>query len=79
MDKDKNVYKVGEEHRKNPLSKEPTNNTITVHFETEDRIYDNIHYPSAFAKAIMKTETEWISISLNGKHWGSNPNHPANQ
>jgi len=79
MDKDRNIYKVRPEDRKNPLSQEPTNNTITVHFENEDRIYDNIHYPVAFAKAIQKTEKEWVAISLNGNLWGSNPNHPKNQ
>jgi len=76
---ERKVYKVGEEHRTNPLSKEPTNNTITVHFSDVDKEYSNIHYPEAFVRAIMKTENNWVSISLNGKHWGSNPNHPINQ
>ncbi len=76
---DRKTYKVGDKYRTNPLSKEPTNNTITVHCTDCDKEYSNVHYPGAFARAIMKTEQDWVSISLNGKHWGSNPNHPINQ
>ena len=76
---DRKVYKVGEEHRTNPLSKKPTDNTITVHEQDCDKEYSNVHYPEAFVKAIMKTNQDWVSISLNGRHWGSNPNHPINQ
>ena len=78
--KEKNkVYHVKPEERINDLHLKPTNNTVTVHYDKVDKIYDNIHYPVAFAKAVMKTETQWKSISLNNVHWGSNPNHPANQ
>ena len=79
MDKNKKVYQIKPEERINDLHLKPTNNTVTVHYANVDKIYDNIHYPVAFAKAIMKTDGDWISISLNNVHWGDNPNHPKNK
>ncbi len=77
---DKKIYKVRQSQRTNPLSREPSNNTITVHYDGYDTEYNNVHYPTAFANTIMKTNKEdWISISLNGKHWGSNPNNKSKQ
>lgn len=53
---------------------------VTIHYDDgEEKVYEGIYFPSAFVKAIMKTDNEWISISLNGEHWGDNPNHPKNQ
>ena len=74
---------MSSEHRTNPLSKQPTNNTIKVVYPGYDKHYNNIHYPTAFAKAIMSHDSKklppnerWVAMFLNGETWGTNEEHP---
>ena len=84
MKENKRTYHVKQEDRINPLSKQPTNNTIRVVYHGYDKVYDNIHYPTAFAKAIMSNDVKqipdpkehWVAMFLNEEPWGENENHP---
>ena len=72
MSSERKTYNVRPEDRNNSLSLEPTNTTITVCYENYDKVYDNIHYPQAFAKRIINDDSEWVVMLLNGKVWKEN-------
>lgn len=72
MSKERKTYNVRPEDRNNHLSLKPTNTTITVRYANYDKVYDNIHYPQAFAKRIINGDDNWIAMLLNGKPWKNN-------
>ena len=57
------TYNVRPQDRVSSLSHEPNDNTVTVHFENYEKVYDNIHYPDRFIGAIINADNShsWIS------------------
>ena len=81
----KGKFFVGNEFRTNKLSTVPSSVRAEVHAaDGTIKIYDNIHYPSAFFKKVFKenptyTKIEFVDVSdgnkwtiTNGKTKGNN-------
>lgn len=50
----KNEYKVGDDHRTNPLSLRPGGSEVKVYMNGETRIYDKVKSPVNYISTIAK-------------------------
>lgn len=57
-----NKFFVGTEYRRNPLSHQDSPVRAEVHTNDGIKVYDNIHYPSSFAKKVFKENPTYTKI-----------------
>jgi len=56
-------FKVNPEYRVSDLSHIPTNTLVEAHMRSGSvKVYDNVHYPEKFARAIFNREESCLKV-----------------
>ena len=72
-------FKVGNQFRKNPLANVSTRTNIEVHIEGKStKVYDNIHYPSAFARKVFNENVDCTHVVVRTEDGEETINRPDN-